>query len=70
MKKNIKPKKSNAEYDIKHKKICIPEKVFSIEYDILNSEIMNIKNRLNAIESAGTYQRTTTYISPRIKVDK
>jgi len=40
------------------------------EYDILHMEIMCIKNRLNVLESAGTYQRTTTYIDPRIKVEK
>ena len=39
------------------------------EYDILYVEIMKIKNRLDALESSGAYQRTTTYINPRIKVE-
>jgi hypothetical protein len=41
----------------------------NVQYDILYMEIMSLKNRLNVLESLGTYQRTTTYINPQIKIE-
>jgi len=59
---------SIKEGKMKKKKI---DKIRSVEYDILYSEIMALNNRLNAIEAwhENARQITATYINPRIKVE-